>query len=69
MSDTHQVQDTLRHHTAIANRMSDVLDEAQMAVSVRYLGMDMVPRYALLELVRVLDAAGLVDDTPIGELA
>lgn len=69
MSDTHPVQDGQRRLNAIADCMSDELDAAQMAVSVRYLGFDVVPRYALIELVRVLDAAGLIDDTRIGELA
>ena len=68
MSDVHPVQDAHRRHLAIADRLSDALDQAQMAVSIRYLGFDVVPRYALLELVRVLDGAGLIDDSRLTEV-
>lgn len=68
MSDTHPVQDAHRRHLAIADRMSDAFDAAQMAVSIRYLGFDVTPRYALLELVRVLDGAGLIDDSKLSEV-
>lgn len=69
MSDTHRVQDTVRRHLAIADAMSDVFDQADLSVTVRFKGSPVGPRFALVQVVRVLDAAGLIDDTPIGETA
>lgn len=69
MSDTHPLQDALRRHLAIADAMADVLDQADMSVTVTFKGSPVGPRFALVQVARVLDAAGLIDDTPIGETA
>jgi predicted phosphodiesterase len=59
--------DAAHRHNTLADRIADVLDQAGMAVTVH--AGDGATHYSLAELARVLDGAGLIDDSRIGEPA
>lgn len=51
----------------IADHMADVFDKAGVTVTVRFGDLTVGPRFTLIELARLLDTAGLIDDTRVAD--
>lgn len=54
-------------HAAIGDLIGELLDAADVSVTVRYRGTAEAPRFGLALLAKVLDEAGLIDDLPLAK--
>lgn len=59
----------VQRHALLGDVIGDLLDEAHVSVTVRYHGDADAPTFGLAQLAKVLDEAGLINDTAIGEQA